>query len=90
MAKKPKDQIIQERTEEIKRLRAEIADMETATMQVGETVNAILYEVIKKYGDEEAKITISIPNTETAEPISAEKTEEDTYVIRVAPKSEEG
>lgn len=89
MAKKPKDQIIQERTEEIKRLRAEIQDMETATIQVGETVNAILYEVIKKYGDEEMKITISVPNTETAEPISAEKTE-DTYVIRVVPKPEEG
>lgn len=82
MSKKT-DMIIEEQRKEIVELRSRVEDIETAFRQTHSSVDAVLYEVIKKYGDEELKIVIAVPDAQAAPKITAEK-EDDTYVIRVA------
>lgn len=82
MSKKT-DMIIEEQRKEIVELRSRVEDIEAAFRQTHSSVDAVLYEIIKKYGDEELKIVISVPDTEHAPKVTAEK-EDDTYVIRVA------
>lgn len=78
-----KTQIIEEQRKQIVELQSRVEDVEAAFRQTHASVDAVLYEIVKKYGDEELKIVISVPDTSAEHKVTAEK-EDDTYVIRVA------
>lgn len=78
-----KTQIIDEQRKQIVELQSRVEDVEAAFRQTHASVDAVLYEIVKKYGDEELKIVISVPDTSAAHKVTAEK-EDGTYVIRVA------
>jgi len=81
--KKTKTEMIHERDMKISELRMQIHELNKGSKEQHKAIDAILYEVLKKYGDEAMSITIGVPDTKTVPKISAEK-KDDTYVIRVA------
>lgn len=80
---KKQELIIKEKDRQIAELRSKVEDYETAVKDLSKSVDAVLYEVVKKYGDEEMQITISVPDIENAKLVTAKK-EDDAYVIRVS------
>lgn len=80
---KKQELIIQEKDRQISDLRTRVVDMETATRQISKSMDAVLYEVIKAYGDEQMTIKIAVPDVENSKSISVQA-EDNAYIIRAS------